>query len=147
MSYKLQILGAIICFAVGYGSAKHQSTSEVKLTKTEVQTHETSKAREHTVTTIEEKPDGTKLTQIDQRAEAATDEQQTSTQSITDTKTTSAQDQWTAGLYKTQSSYVGTIDRRVLGPVSIGLVVRQPSVGFYPQLATPEVGVGITVSF
>lgn len=136
MKYKIifvaLLIGMLIGVYMGRATVSHQTTSISKK-------KETSKYKDvKEVVTIRESKDGTKVTTIERDAkELEVKEIEKHKQTKIDFKP-----QWSTGVYLTTRQYmVMTLDRRILGPISLGVYGR------VNQSFDHELGIGVRFEF
>lgn len=144
--YGMLALCLIIGFSVGrFVGPKSVETKEVEkiVYKDRVIKDEKKNIRVETrETTL---PDGTKIKEVikDRKTETHTDaNRETSSEKISESKT-SNKSQWSIGLYTNREFIAGTIDRRILGGLFLGVYGRSD----LGRLTGPELGLGLRLEF
>lgn len=142
----LTIIGVGLFIAGRY--SRPAEVHEVIKTVKDVTTDMNKERNNHTVVTIEKKPDGTEVKRIEsdtQTTNHTTSHENTVTTS--DKTTKSNQTQWSVGLYKDSQAYMLAVDRRLLGNVFVGVYERQSTPSFDMVTNKPQVGIGIRSEF
>lgn len=88
------------------------------------------------------RPDGTREIEIireTQKAAHSDTQSETSQEKLSESKTTNAPN-WSVGLYKGSDGYLGTLDRRILGGLFIGVYGRTDG-------RSSDYGVGVRLEF
>ncbi len=143
--YKMWFLILVCAFAAGrYSGPKSVETKEVEkiVYKDRIVKDEKTKTHSERRETI--LPDGTKIREIirDRGTESKTDtNREYSQEKSKETKTVSRPD-WSIGVYSNREFFAGTLDRRILGALWVGIHARSEV-----PLQRPEVGVGIRLEF
>ncbi len=143
--YKFIIVLLITAFAAGrFSGPKKVEIKEVEkiVFKDRVKTSENTKIRSERRQTV--LPDGTKITEIirDRDTESKTDtKREGSSEKSKESKTTNQSD-WSIGLYSNREVIAGTVDRRILGGVFLGVYGRSEL-----PLSRPEFGLGVRLEF
>lgn len=140
----LTILACGVCYTIGYYSRAPLTTTTT--VARDVNTDTTKDKHAHTVTTIEKRPDGTEVKKIESTTETightTIKEHDNTTTKAVETRSP----QWAVGLYRSQTSYVATVDRRLFSNVFFGIYVRKEAPAF-ELLKAPEVGIGLRIEF
>lgn len=98
----------------------------------------------HTRTKETVLPDGTRVKETfrDQVKESKRDENREQVTDKEKTSITNNRSSWSVGLYTNKEMVAGTIDRRILGGLFIGIYGRSPI-----PLQKPEIGLGLRLEF
>lgn len=142
-SYKW--VAGIVIIGASYTAGWYSKPVEVKR---EVEVVEVEKIVERvkteTIEVVTEKPDGTKVTRRETKEVAERTKDKDERTNIQNETKQGTDEIWSVGLYKaagSTQSFTGTIDRKVLGNLSVGLYGR------YEEGRGSEVGLGLRYSF
>jgi hypothetical protein len=137
----LTVACSAAAFAIGYGLASNTipaRTVEVEKKVDKIVTRTVDR-----VTTVDEKPDGSKVTKIEERSRL--DSEKKVDQRVREQ--VKPRPDWSIGLYSSLAprhdvpAFTLTIDRRVIGNASVGVYVR------YRAPAEYEAGLGLRIEF
>lgn len=147
---KPHIIGLIL-ICVAFFAGRHFSPKTVEIKEVEnIVIKKEEKKDENRNITVETKetvlPDGTKVTHTisHDQSQTRTDTKTSETSEKERTsKSSSEQAQWSVGLYTDKAHLLGTIDRRILGGLFIGVYGHSELSRPMP----PEVGIGLRLEF
>lgn len=143
--YKYFVLALVITFVAGRFTGPRQTeTKEVEkiiYKERETKDEKTNIRSERRETTL---PDGTKIVEIirDRKSESHTDSSVEANKETSKDVKTINKPGWSVGLYSNREVIAGTIDRRILGGLFLGVYGRS-----ILPLNKPEVGVGLRLEF
>lgn len=141
------LLGLITSFSLGRFSSSHSvEVKEIEKTVYRDREQRINKEKLHTTIRKITKPDGTKIVEkvVDSSSDSSSVSERELDQSKQKQSISISRPEWSVGLYTTtQKSILGTVDKRILGPIFFGVYGRSEM----PVRLPIEAGVGLRLEF
>lgn len=149
MKKNKNLLIMAIVALLGFSAGRFMGPKEVEIKEVEkivYKEREIKDERKDTRSTRREvvRPDGTREIEIvrETQKELHSDTQTEGSKETVSEKKTSNQSDWSVGIYTNQTQYLGTIDRRIIGGLFLGVYVRSDL-----TRNLPEAGLGLRIEF
>lgn len=138
-----------MCVLVGFSIGRFMGPSYLETKKTEVSSTKTAQSaqedkHERVETRETTRPDGTRVVETvrDTDTRSKTSSEASSLSKKEESLVSRSQSQWSVGLYTNKEVVAGTVDRRIIGGLFLGIYGRSSI-----PLAQPELGLGLRLEF